>query len=627
MYMCGIAGIWHKHGGVTVSEDALVAMRDAIHHRGPDDAGVYIDGSLGLAHRRLSIIDTTSAGHQPMSTPDGRYTIVFNGEIYNYQELRNTYLSAQTFSSQSDTEVLLHLLAAQGYAILPHLRGMFAFAFWDKEEETLLLACDPMGKKPLYYSEINGTLLFASEPKAFIKSNVFTAEINKSCLPAYLLHEYVPAPATALQGVSVLPMGHYGLITKETTSIQSWWKPSFFPKIKISETAALKKLDALMAQSIERRLVSDVPVGIFLSGGLDSTTILWYMQHLKRGDIQSCSVSFSDASFDESSYVDKALESFDTIHHSLRFGVKEFLETISFLADTIDLPLADASLLPTYAVSQLAKQYMTVVLSGDGSDEIFAGYGTFKAGEVAEHLRFVPRGVWNLLSTVTAHLPVSHQYFSWDFKLKSFLRAVNYPLLKRNQIWLGAFKEDEMRRLLVSVPKNLHELLWQYVNALQPDMPKNLVLDAVSYATVCHYLQNDILVKLDRATMLSSLEARTPFLDLDLVEFVTHLPVALKRDKYLLKKLMRGRIADSIIDRPKKGFGIPLGRWFQGPLNAWLHDVLSVERVQRANLFQWPYVAKLIYEHEENRADHRKKLWTIISMQLWFERWSLKVLD
>lgn len=619
--MCGIVGIWHKQTNRPVSEGMLIAMRDTMTHRGPDDAGVYVKNSLGLGHRRLSIIDTSSGGHQPMVSQDGRYALVFNGEIYNYADLKKDLLSDIAFTSSSDTEVLLQLLIRFEESILPKLRGMFALAFWDNQDKILFLANDPFGKKPLFYTEQDGTFLFASEPRALASYGAVSLQLDEKSLPAYLLHEYLPAPQTGFLNVKRLEMGRCATVTAHNMSIKTWWLPSFAPKKTISEPQAIRELDTLMAQSVERRLVADVPVGIFLSGGLDSTTILWYMKKLGARDIHSCSASFSDPSFDESLYIRDVVRSFAPIHHNLHFGIPEFLDIMQTLPARMDIPLADASLLPTLAVSLLAKKHMSVVLSGDGSDEIFGGYGTFGAAEIAEFLKFVPPALWRAFDGLSSYLPVSHRYFSWDFKIKSFLRGASYPLWKRNQLWLGSFSPSEAKMILRPKLENFDQHVWQAVAQLGVRPLNGSVFDAVSQATIFHYLQNDILVKLDRATMLASLEARTPFLDVDLAEFVMRLPVRLKRNKYLLKRLMRGRIADVIIDRPKKGFGIPLGRWFNGPLNEWLHATLSEERVDKAGIFVWPVVKKIVREHEQGKADHRKKIWTMIVLQLWHEHW------
>ena len=585
--MCGIVGIIEDRSTLA-SLDVLRAMRDTLSHRGPDDAGEFLDGHVALGHRRLSIIDASSAGHQPMLSDNGRYALVFNGEIYNYRELREEYLTDVDLVSSSDTEVLLHLLIKKGKDALPLLKGMFAFAFWDRYKDELLLATDPFGKKPLYYTWHDNALLFASEPKAFLKYPGFVSAMDKEDASRYFLHEYVPAPGSGLSGVSRLPMGSVGIKSAESFVVEEWWRPAFMPKhSSISESKALGELDELLGRAVERRLVADVPVGIFLSGGLDSTTILWYMQKMK-DEIHSCSVSFKEQTFDESEYIKLVADG--TVHHGMKFGAEDVALVLSELSPLMDVPLADASLLPTYAVSKLAREHMKVVLSGDGADELFGGYGTFVAGSVAEYLDVVPRATWRMLERGLARVPVSHEYFSFDFKVKSFLKGMGYSWARRNQIWLGSFSRRELGELFVGNVDGVYSAL----DAQARDARELSLFDRISYMTVREYLQDDILVKLDRATMMTGLEARTPFLDVDLAEFVMRLPEKLKRNKYLMKTLMRGRIPDEIIDRKKKGFGIPLGSWFLGELRPWLLGTLSEERVKATGVLNFIYVKKLL---------------------------------
>lgn len=622
--MCGIAGIC-SWGGVAMDADTIENMRNTLRHRGPDDVGVYRSPSCSLAHTRLSIIDTSSAGHQPFLSPDGRYALAFNGEVYNYRELSKKYLADTLLVSHSDTEVLLHLLIHKGEMSLPLLRGMFAFAFWDNHARTLLLGRDPFGKKPLYYLRDRNVLYFASEPKAILTAlpniTVLPTGMDKNAAVKYLLYEYVPSPGTGYRGLTQVPMGHVVVATQGSFEVRRWWYPSFIPKRRIGEREALVQLDELIGKAVERRMVADVPVGIFLSGGLDSTTIAWYMRRISSSaTIHSCSVSFSVPSFDESMYAAIAADALGTFHHTISFGLPEFHASFEEIMPIMDIPLADASLLPTYIVSKEARRYMKVVLDGDGSDELFGGYGVFPAATVAEFLSFIPKGLWEKLEPLARMIPVSFSYFSFDFKLKSFLKGLSYETALRNQVWLGSFREKDLRILLTSdagfALPSLFEDIRQYTEEL-----KNLsVFDQISFLMIVHYLHNEILVKLDRATMAVGLEARTPFLDVDLVEFVTHLPEDLKRGKYLLKKLMEGRISHKIITRSKKGFSIPLGPWLAGPLYTWAKDKL--QRLPR-ELFDKTVVLSILESHRRRREDARKTLWTLIAFQIWYETWIL----
>lgn len=622
--MCGIAGIWDTAGS-SLKEGAIDRMHKTLLHRGPDASGVYALSDFACAHTRLSIIDVTSAGSQPYLSEDSRYVLIFNGEIYNYQELREQYFSSEHFRSESDTEVLLNMLICFGSDALPKLRGMFAFAFFDTKEKRMILACDAFGKKPLFYSWTGSTLVFASEPKAIIASGYVRATLDKDSVAPYLVHEYCPSPTTGFENIFTLGAGQYMEISGESQKIVRWWKPQVVPKSHISFQDALTTFDNLLGMAIERRMVADVPVGLFLSGGLDSSTIAWYMRQVKKeGDIHSCSVAFEDASFNEEHIASKVASSLSLIHHSSVFTKEVFLQALKELIPVLDVPLADASLLPTYVVSKLARQHMKVVLDGDGSDELLGGYGTFQAYELAEKMRWVPKEFWHMASVLTnALLPVSHAYFSSDFKIKSFLRGMYYPGERNLQVWLGAFTEREIEHLLI---KKSDMILSDTLNAVDSIISPSVsdLFDRASLYHIQAYMNRDILVKIDRATMAVGLEARTPFLDTDLAEFVLRLPSAYKRNKRILRELMQGRLPDVVLSRKKQGFGIPISRWFSDELLSFVQETLSEQKIRNAGIFQYEYIEKLIHEHSNKKYDHRKKLYTLIMFQLWYEEWFAK---
>ncbi|HLD25845.1 MAG TPA: asparagine synthase (glutamine-hydrolyzing) [Candidatus Andersenbacteria bacterium] len=620
--MCGIVGIWHRQDPGTADQARLTAAAETLAHRGPDDAGVWTQGPVGFAHRRLSILDLSLAGRQPMATPDGRYRIVFNGEIYNFRELQQKYLHGVRLSSSSDTEVLLHVLAQQGSAVLPHLRGMFAFAFWDAQEEALLLARDPFGKKPLYWAAAHGVFSFASEVKALLHVQPALKAIDRPALAKYFLYEYVPSPASGYQDIRQLSMGHLARVRRDSVELKAWWRPSYRPKTEIvDEEHTQREFDRHLKHAVERRMIADVPVGLLLSGGLDSTTIGWYMRQCTTSPLHSFSVSFGEKSFDESSYARLAARALQTVHHELRFDVAAFQKAVSVTAAGMDIPFGDASLLPTYAISKLARQEITVALDGDGSDELLGGYGTFQAAAVADRLPRLPHAVVSGLRGALNLLPTSYGNFSFDFKLKSFVEGLAYGRAARNQIWLGSFGPRDLQELLVPAWRSECAQVLEDVAAIVEATRALATFDAISWLTVHHYLQNDILVKLDRATMLTSLEARTPFLDLDFAEFVMHLPVHLKQNKYMLRRVMRGRIPDAIIDRSKRGFGIPLGFWLRGPLYGWAREVLAPRKLRQQGVLAPQVVERLLREHKSGKADWRKKLWTLLAWQLWYDRW------
>jgi asparagine synthase (glutamine-hydrolysing) len=597
-------------------------MAATVRHRGPDDAGVYLDRDFGAGFRRLSILDLSPAGHQPMTTPDGRWTIVFNGEIYNFKELREKYCAGVKLRSTSDTEVLLQVLAQRGKEALSELRGMFALALWDTERRRLLLARDPFGKKPLYFAERGTTFLFASEIKALLSSPAIgTVEPDRAALAKYFLYEYVPGPATGFAGIRQLLPGHVLEVTEQGVTTQAWWQPAYEPKLAVPEQEAAARFDELLRQAVARRMIADVPVGLLLSGGIDSTTIGWYMREASSAPIHSFSISFAERTFNEASYARQAAASLGTEHHDLRFGLKEFHEAVAETTPLMDVPFGDASLLPTYTVSKLARSQITVALDGDGSDELLGGYGTFQAAELAEKLPRLWQGVWQGMAAAAQLLPTNYRDFSFDFKVKSFLRGLGEPLPYRNQVWLGSFTPAETAGLLQPAWRLAPADLTADIARLVPQLKSLDAFDAVSLMTVHHYLANDILVKLDRASMFVSLEARTPFLDVDAASYVMRLPAGFKRNKYLLKKVMRGRIPDAIIDRPKKGFGIPLGWWLKGPLYEWASSVLEHKKLAAHGILNPAPVRRLLAEHRHGKADHRKKLWTLLAWQLWYDAW------
>jgi len=596
-------------------------MNDVLRHRGPDDRGVHIDGNVGLAHRRLAIIDLTAGGRQPMSTEDGRHTVVFNGEIYNYRELKDKYCEGVKMRSSSDTEVLLHVLAKLGRAGLKELRGMFALAWWDNKEKKLMLATDPFGKKPLYYVDDKDRFVFASEIKALLQHPKVAAKCDKKALIQYLLYEYVPGELTGYEQIRRLPMGSYAIVADgKRVKVDQWWRAEWKPKLASDFDQRAEEMDSLLRQAVKRRLVADVPVGVLLSGGLDSTSIAWYMKQSGAQDLHSFSVSFAENTFDEAAYAQQAAHTVGCEHHNMRFGISEFNRLLDGLMDKMDIPFSDSSFLPTWAVSELAKEKVKVVLDGDGSDELLGGYGVWQAAELAGKLPRLNRNWWSLVEKGVNLLPTKFDYFSFDFKAKSFLKGMGLTLPVRHQVWMGSFAESEMLELVSQDMRGFVSEVFKEIDGAGGE--EGLAeFDQISAQTIHNYLQNDILVKLDRASMIESLEARTPFLDVDLAEDIMRLPIEMKREKKILKHIMRGRIPDSIIDRQKQGFALPLGYWLRGPLYEWANNVLTRERVDSVGLIRYEVVKKLLDDHRRGRVDNRKKLWTSLMLVMWHDRW------
>lgn len=623
--MCGIVGILHRSNPDPPDRETVRRMRDSIAYRGPDSAGEYLDERVGLGVRRLAIIDLTT-GAQPIQSADGRYAIIFNGEIYNYRQLRASLERRFPLHTHSDTEVLLYHLIARGAEGVNDLNGMFAFALWDKEKEELFLARDRFGKKPLYYAELPSVFLFGSEPKSLLAFPNFPRTLNDEALTKYFLYEYVPAPQTPYVAMKKLPPGYSLRATNSRTELRRWWRPvppdpQYAPRAGVSLTT---QFDAHLRAAITDRMVADVPVGLLLSGGIDSTTIGWHMRRHTE-NLHSFSVGFTEKTFDESSYAAAAAKALGTTHHVVPFSLDCFHETLARMRQDLDEPLGDASFLPTLAVSLEAKKHVTVVLDGDGADELLIGYDTFPAYQASRFFEQLPTFLQDAATRVANALPTRYTNFSLDFKLKSFLRGMPFPGAVRNQVWLGSFHDKELSTLLTS---RFHEhlaTLYQPVANLEREFQHLPPLEQLSAVYLFTYLTEDILLKIDRATMFASLEARTPYLDPRLVSFVLQLPFRERyrgwQGKRILKESMRGRIPEPILRRPKKGFGVPIGHWLRGPLKPLLLETLATEKMAASGVLEPTEVRRLMDEHLSGRADHRKKLWTLMAFQWWSERW------
>ncbi len=624
--MCGIIGIYQRKSASLLRPEDFRRARDTISYRGPDESGEYISGPVALGHRRLSIIDL-NGGKQPFSSSDGRYTIIFNGEIYNYKELRRKLDPYVKFRTSSDTEVLLNYYIQFGIPGLSDLNGMFAFAIWDRARQELFLARDRFGKKPLYYTQTDdGSFVFASELKAILSYLPKKPSLNKSALVQYLLYEYIPDEGTPFESIHKLPAGSWMKVSMTQIEQGTWWQLYPFPTDFTGDVHDPEKtFDTLLDQAVSSRMVADVPVGVLLSGGLDSTTVAWYMrQHTKQ--LHSFSVGFKNESFDESHYATLAADAIGTQHHAVRFTVDTFHETLDTVLARMDEPLGDASLLPTYAVSREAKNHVTVVLDGDGADELLYGYDTFPAYQLSLLYEKIPTELHNLLERIAHTLPTRHTYFSLDFKLKSFLRGMRFHRSIRNQVWIGSFHDKELKSLLTPDWQGPIDSLYEPVRKLTSQYKDMEPLKQLSLIYLSQYLQGDILQKIDRATMYASLEARTPFLDPKLVSFALQLSqdhtYSFPTGKQILRNVMTDRIPEAILERKKKGFGTPIGEWLKGPLKDLMQSTLSQEQIRRVGIVQPEGVQRLIEEHLKGRGDHRKKLWTLMVLHWWHQRWA-----
>jgi asparagine synthase (glutamine-hydrolysing) len=623
--VCGIAGFVHLDG--TRADPAVArAMADAIRSRGPDDDGVFAEGPVALGFRRLSIIDL-SGGHQPMSSADGRLWIVFNGEIYNFPELRRDLEGrGYPFRTHSDTETILYAYDAFGEAVPEKLNGMFAFALWDASRERLVLARDRMGKKPLYYAYEPGRFFaFASELKALLRFPRLTPSLDLAGMRRYLAFDYLPDPHTIYRGVHKLPPGNRLILERGSMRLRPYWDLTFTRNgTPPGEAEAAEELVTRMREAVRRRLLSDVPLGVFLSGGIDSSAVVALMAELRPGpEIKTFSVAFREKSFDESSYARAVAARFGTDHREELLEPQAMLDILPTVCAYLDEPFADASVIPTYLLSRFTRQHVTVALGGDGGDELFFGYPTFFAHRFARKYRKLPGFARGAIRRAAGLLPVNRDNFSFDFKVKRFVHGAEYPEELRHEVWLGSFDPPQQEALLTpEVLEATRDLdVYDAVRALHGRDGFRDDLDALCYEYSKLYLGAGVLTKVDRASMAVSLEARAPLLDREVVDYVTSLPSSFKLrgkvTKYLFKRALRGRLPDEILDRPKKGFGIPLGHWIYGPLREVFREVLAPEKVRAAGLFRPEVVKRLLDEHLAGKKDHRKLLWNLFMFEQW----------
>ncbi len=624
--MCGICGIIHDDPARAVQRDHLARMNRTMVHRGPDDEGFYLGRGAGLGMRRLSIIDV-SGGHQPMASESGKIQAVCNGEIYNFQEIRDELIGkGHAFHSRSDSEVLPHLYEEVGALLPTKLNGMFGLAVWDEPNRTLVLARDRMGEKPLFWSHQNGIFLFGSELKALLAHPELAVSTDRAALSRYLAYEYIPAPHTIFEGVYKLEPAHALIYRNGSVEVKPYWGiPVGEENEGISEETAREELLGLLSRSVKRRLISDVPLGVFLSGGIDSSTVVAMMtRHMNPNDVKTFSISFEEKSFDESSYARRVAEHFHTDHREQACTPADLLALMPRITGLLDEPFADPSIVPTYALSLFTREHVTVALGGDGGDELFAGYPTFQAERAARWYRLLPRALRRgVIGPIGRALPVSDKNISFDFKVKKFIKGaeIDDPSI-RHAVWMGAFSLEDLNELLAFDPgADVFADALRCENAATAASPGNRLL----YVYKKLYLAEDILAKVDWASMGASLEARAPLLDHEIVEFAARLPYRMKlkgfKMKYLLKKAVGDLLPKGIAGRGKKGFGIPVAKWMKGPLKEMTCDLLAKDKIRREGFFRPESVARLVEDHMKSRADNRQQLWSLFMFEQWLDRW------
>jgi asparagine synthase (glutamine-hydrolysing) len=628
--MCGICGIVSFNASQLIDRDILLKMIWVMRHRGPDEQGIYSDERVGLGSRRLSIIDLVG-GRQPIANEDESMWIVFNGEIYNYRELR-TYLQKRghAFRTRTDTEVILHLYEEFGSDCVQHLNGIFAFAIWDIPRKEILIARDRMGVKPLYYTETANQLIFGSEMKVVLAHPDVGRDIDLISLNEYLSFEYVPSPRTILRNIYRLEPGHILRYNDQGLHIQQYWNISLArsesrPPVHWRDHAS--SFYETLKNSVQQELVSDVPVGVLLSGGIDSSTIAALMVDLYPGTVDSFSVGFEEASFDESRYARMVAERLGTRHNELILTSKMVAQMVPTITDFLDEPFGDSSLIPTYFLSLFVRGYVKVVLGGDGGDELFAGYPTLVAHRLIEYYeRIVP---WHVRAYVAPKIfdlmPVSFSNISFDFRVRRFLSGRGVPLQARHHRWLGSFTDEEKSLLLQDWIKPVLRSTYARAYAHAGECDARLLLNQLLYDDMKMYLEGDILYKVDRASMAAALEVRVPFLNRAVVDFAIELPLELKlrrlTTKYLFKKSMERILPREIIKRPKKGFNMPVAHWLTSELRDLALDMFSEDRITRQGFFNYAYLKRLFDEHLSRQRDNRKLLWTLLIFQLWYDKY------
>lgn len=620
--MCGIAGIFAYEGRERIEQHVLFDMLAAIEHRGPDDRGVLFAGNLAMGMQRLSIIDL-AGGKQPISNEDGTITIVCNGEIYNYRELQEKLRArGHHLRTASDTEVIVHLYEELGEDCVKELRGMLGFAIWDSKRQRLFIARDRLGIKPLYYANQNGALIFASEIKSILMHPEVQATLDLQSLGHYLSLKYVPAPETMFEGIRALPPAHTLVCDRNGVRIQSYWSLSFAANEENhgSEQACAEQLDVLLRESVRLHLVSDVPFGAFLSGGVDSSLIVALMHQVMDVPVKTFSVGFQGGgaeAFSELPYARLVAKRFETDHHEIYVTPDDLMDLAQKVVWHLDQPIADNACVANYMVSALASQHVKMVLTGEGGDELFGGYARYAGEQLSSLFRFVPQPARSLALSMLQRLPGLR---APKIALMAFCQSDE---LTRLANWSPLFNRTRKSSLLND--DLFHQLTDPYAEEVfQSQLDGMDIKDWLSrmlYVDTKVWLPDDLLARGDKTSMGSSLESRVPLLDHELVEFAATLPSNMKvkrlTRKYLLKKVARKWLPSEVIDRKKKGFPMPFSLWFRKECRPFVRDLLSPATVKRRGLFQSDYVQTLLKEHEAGTADHGNLIWGLMSFELW----------
>lgn len=636
--MCGIFGVVTSNNQVLPQLEMLQAMAKTLRQRGPDDEGIHIQGRAGLGATRLSIIDLPH-GNQPLFNEDRTIWVVQNGELYNYRELKKLLTKrGHRFLTSSDTEVYAHAYEEWGLSFVEKLRGMYALALWDEKRERLVLVRDRLGIKPLYYAQQNGQFIFASEIKAILPTGI-KRTLDRQALADYLSVNYVPGPRSIFTGIEKLPPAHVLEWINGKRRIYSYWKSStLFGAIQgqkgfvsnevdeMDEGALRARLISLVEEAVKYHLVSDVPVGAFLSGGIDSSAVVALASRLYPKKLRTFSVGFDEKSYDERTHAQHVADQFGTKHESIALTLKP-VELVEKIGTYLDEPFADSSAVAVYAISEVArKEGMKVILTGDGGDEVFGGYVTYQADQLLQWYNRLPRWLREgVISRLVNVLPASQKKMAFDFKVKRFVRGATDDPLLAHFLWKAIFTDQQLKKLLAThYTTRPCSRLWQ--NAYD-SMHSSDTLNKLMLTDLKTSLPDDMLTKVDRMSMANSLEVRVPLLDHPLIEFMASLPSRYKVRgmtlKYLFKKSLRGLLPDNILDRPKAGFHVPVTQWLNGELQDMIGDYLSPARLKREGYFKPAVVAEVLDDHRNKKADYAREIWGLLMFEIWRDHYLL----
>ena len=624
--MCGIAGFTQFSNNFGDSK-TLKKMGDAINHRGPDAHGIFLHNEIGLCHRRLSIIDLTAAGNQPMISLDGRYVIVFNGEIYNYQLLREELKEqGYIFNTKTDTEVILTLFERDGTALLDKINGMFAFAIWDNENHNLFLARDRIGKKPLYYYQLKNDIVFGSEIKSILTLPEIPHNIRTDAVYDFFAYQYIPDPKTIFDNIFKLEPGHFLEVSKDAIIKTKYWDISFGTTVQNNEGNLIEELQSILNDCTKKRMISDVPLGAFLSGGVDSSGIVAIMAKNSKSPITTCSIGFDNENFNETEFAEIVAQQYNTHHHELivHQNVKDNLEKI---VSYFDEPFADPSLVPTYFVSELARQKVTVAIAGDGGDEVFAGYDKYTKDNIENSLKkLFPNIIRTKLFPSLASILVKFNNI-YCRKGSSLLKSLSLdPAMGfyvsnsqiTDELWQNIVTDETKDKLGSYHPSQITTKYYDQCDGKDH-------LSKILYTDMKTYLPGSILVKADRMSMANSLEVRAPILDYKLIEFAATLPSSLKYNKgekkYILKEAFKDYLPDDILYRKKMGFSVPLSDWLRGEIKPLAEKKLFTSTGGLADYFKINEIKKLWDQHQSGKRDYSTPLWSMLMFQMWWDKY------